>query len=169
MGMNKKTVSAGPAGFRNQKARIGSGRWLLLCLTGIALACGHQSEHRGAPEETTQSAQTAESPQNVPQNADAAESPDGERVAAGQRVYDRVLVRPVASLELDEDTLLQLIARQVDAPIERISKGPLQWRVIIFEALEPPRDGAAQKELVKTLRGLPELEKVEPDQIMFAR
>lgn len=169
MGMNKKTVSAGPAGFCRQEARIGSGRWLLLCVTGAVLACGHQSEHRAAPEESMQPAQNAESSQNLPQSADAGENPDGERVAAGQRVYDRVLVRPVASLELDEDKLLQLIARQVDAPIERISKGPLQWRVIIFEALEPPRDGAAQKELVKTLRSLPELEKVEPDQIMFAR
>ena len=158
-------------GFTLHRCRVlqAGGRWVFCCALGLSWACVHESEQRIPDESPAELVETSGTSHNAPKIAPDTHHSVGETQVAGQRVYDRVLVRPISSLELGEDALREAIARQVEAPIERISKGPMQWRVIVFKALDPPRDGAAQKELVNALRSLPEFEKVEADQLMFAK
>lgn len=150
-----------------------------LCAGMLMFACAHeQNQPAPSPSGTSSTEAANETDLSAPEPHDGAqacatpEKPAAAEpeIASGEaRVFDRVLVRAAKELQLDERSLRESIQAITSERVERIGGGPLTWRVVVFAPRDPPRDAAAQKALVEALRQIPELEKVEPDRIMFAK
>jgi hypothetical protein len=89
--------------------------------------------------------------------------------AIQRALLDRVLIKLEDPGSYDEATWRALLEKRTGAKVARIRKGPLGLLQVTFVPVDPPRDDAAQRALVKALKGTAGVKYVEPERLMRAK
>ena len=84
------------------------------------------------------------------------------------KLHDRVLVK-LPRRGMSKDEVRALVAGVVDAPIASLKVGPGSFALVAFAPTSPPRDAAAQAQLVEALRRSGRFAAVEGDRMMVPK
>jgi hypothetical protein len=102
-------------------------------------------------------------------SADGAAAREGEVSAIQMRMYNRLLGKALDGATLDTAQLEADIAACSGGTVAKIRKGPMGLLSIELEATDPPRDEAAQREVVRACQKVPQVKYLEPEQLMQAK
>lgn len=90
-------------------------------------------------------------------------------VARTAFIYNRVLAKLKDPASVDVGRLEREVEKRTGAGVKEIKKGPMGLLSIIFDDVSPPRGESEQRALVEKLKGMQELQYVEPERLMQAR
>ncbi|MCP4499669.1 MAG: hypothetical protein GY822_06855 [Deltaproteobacteria bacterium] len=165
---------------------LSSSMSLLACMSFALLAsCASTKEEQISPESGASDVKTeAAKVESVPSqgNADAgnatsdladggvptskSQSPDLSKVSRQPKkplqIFDRIIVK-VLDENLDDELLKKSVETATGKKVVNIKHASLGIRLVQFAPLDPPRDLAAQQELVKVLQDIPSFKYVEGD------
>jgi len=89
--------------------------------------------------------------------------------AIERALRDRVLIKLSDAQAFDEAGLVAELARRTGAKVQALRRGPLGLLQVTFAPSSPPRDEAAQRDLVEALSGMDGVKYVEPERLMRAK